>query len=90
MSVTDINLISIEDLQAELDRRNEQAKKDSIPKLIDNPDLTLLKKTVEENMQSILEGDRREDRYESYIYQEAMVAYYGKLFFDWKDDYVAD
>ena len=80
----DIKDFSPEELQDELNRRDEKEKISNKPQLIENPDLTGLKNTIGEYIDSIFDGTYHEDSdIRHWIFEAAVTAIYGKDVFDW-------
>lgn len=69
---------SIEELEDELRIRHLPP-----PKMVEHPDLSVVKKHCEGHMDN-LEHDRRpEESFSHYLYEAVMEAYYGKDVWEW-------
>lgn len=79
-----INL-STEELQAELERRQQEQKEANKPKMItEGIDLAELVITCQEYIDNLFKGEYFDrDDYQHYIYEEALKALYGKDIFNW-------
>ena len=76
-----LNNFSDEELKRELKKRKEEAKKQSFV-LNEDPDLTFLKKFVEEEKDNYVKHGKSTKDAEQYMYEEVMKTFYGKDFFD--------
>lgn len=80
----DIKDFTPEELQEELNRRDTLEKLANKPQPLEDPDLTGLKSSVTEYINSIYDGTHHEDSDVShYIFEEALKCIYGEDIFDW-------
>lgn len=82
----DLSNISIEQLEKELFNRQEKVKKDAIPKLLQNPDLSLLASQCQEFITDLAEDNRTKD-VEYYIFETVMGTFFGNNIFQWLNNY---
>ena len=73
-------IFTLEDLEKEIERRKHLK-----PKMIENPDLAMLKKMLEDYLDGLIDGTICYDDcdFDHYFYEEACKAFYGDKFFDW-------
>lgn len=69
---------SIEELEAELDRRNNSPEIPPLP----NPDFTKLIRCVQECVQQVVVDGYDDDDNTQYVYEEALQAIYGDDIFE--------
>lgn len=72
-----------DELKNELERRKQTKKEHEIPKLIENPDLTVMKKALTHYINYIVENGHEEKDCEYWIYETAVKTFFGDNTFDW-------
>jgi len=74
--------VPVEELQAEIERRDKIRREQEKPKQLACIDLSELKAQCAYQIESLESGDYREKQYQ-YIYEAAMEAFYGKNVWEW-------
>lgn len=82
----DLSKLSDEDLEKELKRRKEQARKTPSP--VPDPDWAKLVQTAQKCLADMEQNDYWDEDNDQYIYEAAMKAIYGPNFFDWFNERV--
>ena len=81
--MTDLRTATTEELQAELARREKEAR----PKPLDRPDWAPLIKLCEQQLDDVQAGESTDDSdLDHYIYEEALIAVYGPDIFTWMNE----
>ncbi len=75
---------SDEELAAEIERRKTIAEAPAMPVLVANPDFTGLIDTIVTGHRYTAERGYEDDDFEHWVYEAAMVAVYGKEYWDWR------
>ena len=82
--------LSAEGLQAEIDRLQTELEKrrqaqfwETMPKPVENPDWTEVKKMCQEVISQLAKDGWRDEDLKHYIYESAMEAVFGKDVFTW-------
>lgn len=81
--MTDINKLSIEELEAELKKRKEKSDLDSIPKPLENIDIDAIKKIAQDELEHITKSGQNSKDIEHWMYEAVMESVYGKDIFNY-------
>lgn len=74
---------SDEDLQAELDRREENRRKKAIPQQLSSPDFIPLQEICQNYIDELAAGCRPDDDCEHYVFEAAIECCFGKDVWNW-------
>lgn len=69
------------ELRALADEKEQEAK--NTPQRIPLADFSALMNLTDSHLEEIASGETQDDDFTQYIYEEAMMAIYGKDIFDW-------
>jgi hypothetical protein len=76
--------ISDEELQAELERRKQEAQEaQKPPKPLATPDWAKFQKFIEESIAELAKPDGYVKDFTHYVFEEALTTVYGRNFWDW-------
>jgi hypothetical protein len=77
--------IPIEELQAEIERREKVKRKQEKPRLLEESsiDLSMLRNACAEQINIIEDDSFNYEKYKQYIYEKAMEAFYGINVWAW-------
>lgn len=88
--MVDIKNASIEELEAELEARIEQKKKDEAPQVKENIDWTSVINDAISRRDSVIEGSYHEDNDDAqYMFEAVMQAVFGEDYFSWENEETA-
>ena len=81
----DLKSVSDEELRQELERREKEKRQVEKPVMLENPDLTQLKKTCQSYVDFIDDDEEfhSDNDFMHYIYESAMGALFGEKFWQW-------
>jgi hypothetical protein len=74
---------SIDDLKAEIDRRQEEAKKAATPQPLNSPDFTPVIQLARCYITDLEKNQFHDDDYKHWIFEAVTEAVYGKTVWDW-------
>lgn len=76
-----LSSLSTEELEKELERRKAEAES-PVPKMLENPDLTKVKKFAQTIINDIGDNKGIDDDDEAYMLEEVLKAYFGENVYD--------
>lgn len=79
--MTDINKLSIEELEAEIKKRKEKSDLDSTPKPLENINVDAIKKIAQEELEYVTENGENSKDIEQWMYEAVMKSVYGDNIF---------
>ena len=74
---------TVEELQAEVDRRKEEERRHAMPELLAEPDITLLQELCRNYISEIHNGRTDLDDWHEWFYEGVLNVFYGKEVWTW-------
>ena len=81
--MTDISKLSTEELEAELERRKQEAELNSMPKPLEDINIDAIKKIAQEELEYITKNGVNSKDIEHWMYETVMISVYGDDIFDY-------
>lgn len=76
--------MSDEEIEAEIDRRQEQRRIKAIPQQVENPDFAKLRAYVHEGVMELAGKEHRTPKdFDHYVFEHVMQALYGPKIWEW-------